>query len=208
MKRTLVLILILAITNIQISCIKDDNYGCGGGTNTTKATISELSSSVGTFTKSGFSDAISNEYDVAAIRITISSMNRSKISALHNNSFSFINSAYACSPAEPAPTQAIESIIITSESSVFSQGKEYPKGENLIELFKVGYSYYNDGLTVNEFIERQNSDLWIFGYLGADAVFQLTSQPDSSINQSFTFLFEFSDSVKISIQTPTFEVKN
>lgn len=205
MKRKIVLILVLALTNIPISCIEEN---CSGFTRL-EATITELSSSVGTLTSSGFSNSTSNDFNVAAIQITITDMNYSEISELNKNRFSIVNSAYACSPPQPEPTQAIKSIIVTSETSVFSQGKEYLEGENLIELFKItGYFYSKDEITVNEFIERQNSDLLIFGYAGANVIFQLTDQPNSVINQTFTFLFEFSDSEKISIQTSTFEVIN
>ena len=121
--------------------------------------------------------------------------------------FLFINSAYACSIPEPEPTQTIESTIVTAETSVFSQGKEYLPGESLIELFKVaGYNYSNDEITVDQFIERQKSDFSIFGYVGEYIVFQLQGQPDISINQPLTFELNFSDSEKINIQTPTFEV--
>ncbi|MFT6857374.1 MAG: hypothetical protein ACJA0X_003363 [Cyclobacteriaceae bacterium] len=126
---------------------------------------------------------------------------------MNKNRFSFVSSAYACSPPEPGPTQAIRSIIVTSEASVFSQGKEYLKGESLTELFKItGYSYTNNERTVDEFMEAKKRDLWIFGFLGANVVFQLTDQPDSVINETFTFIFEFSDSEKISVQTSNFEV--
>ncbi|MFT5864218.1 MAG: hypothetical protein ACI828_002892 [Flavobacteriales bacterium] len=126
---------------------------------------------------------------------------------MNKNRFSFVSSAYACSPPETGQTQAIRSIIVTSEASVFSQGKEYLKGESLTELFKItGYSYSNNERTVDEFMEAQKRDLWIFGFLGANVVFQLTDQPDSVINETFTFIFEFSDSEKISVQTSNFEV--
>lgn len=203
MKRQFVLILVLGLTNIPISCIYDD---CGDFI-LSEATITELSSTVGTFTSSGFSNLISNDYDVAAVQITITDMETSKLSELNKNRFSFVSSAYACSPPEPGPTQAIRSIIVTSEASVFSQGKEYLKGESLTELFKItGYSYSNNERTVDEFMEAKKRDLWIFGFLGANVVFQLTDQPDSVINETFTFIFEFSDSEKISVQTSNFEV--
>ncbi|MEQ8547140.1 MAG: hypothetical protein RIC03_04485 [Cyclobacteriaceae bacterium] len=207
MKRKFVLILVLGLTHVPISCIEDE---CGEFT-PSEATITELSSSVGTFTSSGFSSLISNDYDVAAVQITITDMEYSTLSELNSNRFSFVNSAYACSPPEPVPTQGIQSINITSEASVFSQGKEYLKGESLTELFKItgyGYSYSNNEKTVNEFIEAQTSDLWIFGYAGANVVFQLTDQPDSVINEKLTFVFEFTDSEKISVQTSNFEVMN
>ncbi|MFT5864217.1 MAG: hypothetical protein ACI828_002891 [Flavobacteriales bacterium] len=45
-----------------------------------EATITELSSTVGTFTSLGFSNLISNDYDVAAVQITITDMEYSKLS--------------------------------------------------------------------------------------------------------------------------------
>lgn len=203
MKRNLILTVVIAVTNIPISCIEDD---CGGFT-PLEARISELTPFVGTYTSSGFSTANTTEYERAAINITISNMEYSEISHVFKRPFSLINSAYACSPPEPEPTQTINSIIITSESNVYSGGQEYKSGDNLIDLFKVtGFSYSDEETTVDQFIERQIDDLWIFGYAGANAVFQLLNQPDSSVNQKFSFQFEFSDLELIEVETSPFEV--
>lgn len=163
MKRNLVLIVVIAVTNIPISCIEDD---CGGFT-PLEARISELTPFVGSYSSSGFSTANTTEYERAAINITINNMEYSEISHVFKRPFSLTNSAYACSPPDPEPTQTINSIIITSESTVYSGGQEYKSGDNLIDIFKVtGFSYSDEETTVDQFIERQIDDLWILDTQG------------------------------------------
>jgi len=204
-KRTLRILVIIAIINLPLSCIEDD---CGGFT-PLEARISELTSTVGAYEASGFSNSAATGFNRAAINILINNMEYSEISRSNKGIYSIMNSAYACSPPEPEPTQAINSIKITSESNFYSGSQEYLSGENLVDLFKVtGFSYSINETTVNEFIQQQNDDLWIFGYAGANAVFQLLNKPDSSVNQKLKFKFEFSDLESIEVETTAFVVSN
>ncbi len=204
MKRGIALVLILTLSNTLVSCVEDN---CGGFTSQ-EASIAELRASIGTVSSEGFSTTLSNDFEIAAIQIIIEEMNYSEI-ASNIPSLFFDNIVYACSPLEPTPTQTIESINITSEVSVFFDGEEYQSGENLAELFKVsGYLYSNEEITVQDFIGRQKSDLWIFGQQGANVIFQFINKPGSLINQEFSFEFELSDSKRVSVQSSTFEVQN
>lgn len=209
MKRTLTILGIILVTHLPISCGDGgDGIECGGFT-PLEARITELTPIVGTYGSSGFSTSITNEFDQAAINISITNMDYSEISQSVKRSFSLMSSAHACSPPQPEPTQSINTITITSESSVYFGGQEYLKGEDLSDLFKViDYSRSEDQITVKEFVNLQNNDLWILGYDGAYVVFQLTDKPDNTINQKFIFTFEFSDSEKFEIETSDFEVNS
>ena len=191
---------------MPISCIQDDCGGGGGG----ETKITELSAMVGEFSSSEFSSLKSTDFRLATILIAISDVEYAEIiETVGNTSFSFINTAYACSPARPEPSQEIESIMITSSLPIYSQKREFSIGESLNELFKATRYTYSDGeSSISEFIERQKDNLDIFGDAGASIVFQLREKPDSLITQNLTFDFEFSDSEKISIESQIFEVSN
>lgn len=203
MKKILFLFIVLALTNLPISC---DNCGPFAPK---ESTIAELISFVGSYNQSGYLDSISTNHEFSAIKISISFMNSRELSENRKNDIAFITSALACDPPAPVPTQAIESIIITAEKSVFTQSEEYEAGENLVGLFKVVRdSYTIKERTVQDFIKAQQDTLTLFGYIGNSIILQLTDEPDSAIYQSLNVQFEFSDAEKISIQTPAFQVLN
>ena len=89
---------------------------------------------IGSKTASGFSSSSSSSFDVAAIQIMITDMEYSEI-AEDIGGFSFLNSAHACSPPEPEPTQAIESIQITSAVPVYPNQLVFGEGEDISNLF-------------------------------------------------------------------------
>jgi hypothetical protein len=206
MKRFLIILSLLLFSNIPLSCIEEN---CGNFT-PLEARIKELSSSVGTFYSDVFSDVNSTDFHQAAIQIRIINMEYSEITAaISKPKFSFINAAYACSPPDPEPTQTIDSISITSESPVYSQKRVFSTGESLNELFTITEIYYSKApASIAEFIENQKSDLWLFGYTGASIVLQLKDKPDSTINQTFTIDFKFSDAKAINIKSQALEVDN
>ncbi len=206
MKRLLTLITIVIVTNLPLGCYIGDD--CGGYT-PLEAKITDITSEVGMLTSTGFSNSRSTEFDEAAINVSIAGIEYTEISDASQPGFSIINSAYACSPPEPPPTQAITSVQITSESSVFFGGEEYASGEDLSQLFiAADYLYARGSTTVAEFIERQNQDLYIFGYDGANVAFQLAEKPDSTINQPFSITFQLSDSEVLQTRIQVFEVSN
>ena len=103
----------------------------------------------------------------------------------------------------PEPTQAIESMVITSESTVYAQGNEFLPGEQLNELFII-----NGNLTIAEYSTKQKSDIELFGNIGSSINLQLLEQPDSTINQTFTFDIKFSDLSEMVVISEVFEVNN
>lgn len=166
--------------------------------------ITELYVLVGSLTSTGFIETKSTDFDLATIQIGIADLDYTEVMAsIAQPGFSFINTAIACSPRLPEPTQAIESIVITSESTVYAQGNEFLPGEQLNELFKI-----NGNLRIAEYTKKQNSDIELFGNIGSSINFQLLRQPDSTINQTFTFDIKFSDLSEMIIKTEVFEVSN
>ncbi len=205
MKRISVLLLVLVITHLPISCTEDD---CGPFP-AMDVKITELSSSVGTFNSSGFSNSTFNNFKVAAILITIENMSYTEIAKMPAAKFSIMNTSFACSPVEPKPTHTIESISITSDNSVSFNGIEYAVGENITNLFKISrYSNFNVEITIEEFIDYHCKDPRIFGLIGDNIVFQLKEKPDQELNQVFNFQFNFSDTKIISLKSSNFEVSN
>ena len=86
MKRNIVLVLVLMATNIPISC---DKYVYDEFT-PLKSRVSELSSSIGSMTSSGFSSSKSTDFNQSAIQIEISEIDFSEISeSTINIGFSF-----------------------------------------------------------------------------------------------------------------------
>mgnify|MGYP003634892761 CR=1 FL=1 len=199
MKRFLVLLSLVVLTNIPFSCVDD----CGPS-NPMESKITELYVLVGSLTSSGFITTKSTDFELAAIQIRIADLDYTEVMAfIARPRFSFINAAIACSPRLPEPTQAIESMVITSESTVYAQGNEFLPGEQLNELFKI-----NGNLTIAEYITKQKSNIELFGNIGSSINLQLLEQPDSTINQTFTFDIKFSDLSEMVVISEVFEVNN
>tara|TARA_R110002096_G_scaffold30067_1_gene90029 strand:- start:171 stop:455 length:285 start_codon:yes stop_codon:yes gene_type:complete len=94
-------------------------------------------------------------------------------------------------------------MVITSESTVYAQGNEFLPGEQLNELFII-----NGNLTIAEYSTKQKSDIELFGNIGSSINLQLLEQPDSTINQTFTFDIKFSDLSEMVVISEVFEVNN
>ena len=121
------------------------------------------------------------------------------IASVHSSErpFSFIHSANACDPAPPIPTQKIESIVITSEDTIYASNQVFTPGSDVTHLFWIPY-HNND---IEGFINRQNEDVQLFGTWETFLLFQLKQPPDSTINQRMHFTFDFDDSSTIAITT-------
>jgi len=105
MKRILTLALILAVTNIPMSCDECGPYI------TSETTILELNVTNGTYDQNGFSDINSSDFSQAAINVFILESETKRITAsLQENSFSFIAQAYACEAPLPVVNQKLISI--------------------------------------------------------------------------------------------------
>lgn len=198
-KRTLTLLIIVVVTHIPIACVTDpEKLG---------TRITEVIAQVGSFDLSAFDFFINKDYEQAAIRISVTEVDYFEISQSRRNSFSLVNVARAREPAPPEPTQSIQSLIITSDLPIYTGSNTYNSGDDLASLFKVTGQFLNEG-TIDQFIERQNDDPWLFGEVGSQIIFQLLDQPDSAINQTLTFTFDFSDGEVIAVESPNFEVEN
>lgn len=206
MKKISVLVFVLALTNIPISC----NYGCGPFT-PLETRITDLSASVGNLdVSSDFSTVKSTDYREAAIEVMIMNVDYSETSTIEENiNFSFLSKAYACSPPEPQPTQAITSIELSSPTPIFSNNQKFEAGESLNELFNVTkYSYNKETISIAAYIKQQQEDLDHFAYFGDYIIFQLKEKPDSIINQAIVIEIEFSDDELIIVESDDFEVAN
>lgn len=168
------------------SCIEVE-YSCGE----IATKITELNQQVGTFNSNGFSNVESSSFEDAAIKIQISDVMMEE--SCDEEGFT------------PVP-QIIESINITSNTNVLSNGAEYSAGESLNELFKLYrlQQVYN----ISEFIVAQNNDPIIFSETGDQIILQLLESPDDIIDQSFNFSVTFTDSEILNILIPNFKVTN
>ncbi|MDW3196424.1 MAG: hypothetical protein R8G66_28880 [Cytophagales bacterium] len=200
-KQTFTLLIIALVTHFPIACVTDP------GNSSLGTRITEVIAQVGRYTSSEFDFSISTQYEEAAIRISVSEVDYFEISQSHGNSFSLVNVAQAREPALPEPTQSIESLKITADQPIYTGGNTFNSGDDLAGMFKATGRFLNEG-TIDQFIDRQNNDPWIFGEVGSQIIFQLLDQPDSTINQNFTFTFDFSDGEVIEVQSPIFQVEN
>jgi hypothetical protein len=89
--------------------------------------------------------------------------------------------AYACSPADPRPTQSINQITITSNANYEGVNQIFAKGESLNNIFHVSTNYTT--LPVSEFLKQADCKL-PYGEL----IFILTEKPKNI--QAHTFRFE------------------
>ena len=197
-KRLFAFTILVSLTHMPFSCTVD----CGPF-ELLESTITEINAVVGTNDDGNFQEKASSNYAEASVRVFISDMDLSELT-LQN--FNLINTAMACSPPEPEPTQKINKIEISSDKIIYTQGKTFEVGTDLTELFEV--TDYYGRKSVSDFVTDQNSDLLLFGYFGAGVMFQLANQPDSVVDQAFTFQFEFSDGKVLNAEVDRFFVEN
>lgn len=98
--------------------------------------------------------------------------------------FSFINSAYACSPPDPKSEETIDSIVILSLNNYDSN---HPAGKNLADLFEVVVNKYenNTYYTKYNLVDYNNLKQQIPDQL----TLMLKTPPDSTSN--FEFLVKY-----------------
>ena len=202
MKKLFTLIALLAITHLPISCNYDEGSCECCDFRPKVSTISEIRSEIVAY-ESGILD-----YQTAAIKTMIYYIDISDNISMNHFNFSLLNQALACSPKPPKPIQAIESIEITSDKSVFANQKKYGSGESLNELFKISNMDCNSNqCDINQFISLQNNYKDLFGYWGDFLVFQLKNPPDLPIHQEFQIIFQFDDAYEITVETGLFIVR-
>jgi hypothetical protein len=155
---------------------------------------------VGSLTSSGFIATKSTDFELAAIQIGIADLDYTEVMAsIARPRFSFFNAAIACSP--PYLNQLRQ--LNQWSSPLYAQGNEFLPGEQLNELFII-----NGNLTIAEYSTKQKSDIELFGNIGSSINLQLLEQPDSTINQTFTFDIKFSDLSEMVVISEVFEVNN
>jgi len=195
MKRLVVLVCLLGVTNLPISC---GLVGCGPF-DTTPYKIVSISSDIGSISDNIFNETISMDFMVAAVRLKIDETARVGQVGI----FSFSNVAYACSPPEPN-VQHLNSINIISNETIFMNGIEYRGGENLNSIFKIVAS--TGDLSVEELNEFPDNYRWFFSFANDSIIFQLIDKPDVSMAQKFTFTFMFDDGLEYQSLTSVFSV--
>jgi hypothetical protein len=187
MKNKLNQITLYILCSLIINSCEETEYSCGE----IATKITELNQQVGTFNSNGFSNIESSSFEDAAIKIQISD----------------VMIAESCNEEGFTPVpKIIESINITSNTNVLTNGAEYSAGESLNELFKL--YRLQQAYTISEFITAQNNDPAIFSETGDQIILQLLESPDVTIDQSFNFLVTFTDSEILNILIPNFEVSN
>jgi len=202
MKKITAFIAVILMTNLPISCDQRTN-DCGPFPKMVSI-IKELDIVVGKYDSNGFTEIESNKYNESAIRIEGANIETTEVAGIQNPfHFSMINQAYACSPIDPEPTQTISSLNISSESSVFIDGKEVEAGSSLNEYFKV---LYYGGRTVEEFLSFEINAYDSFGHLGSSFYLMLNQQPDQPINQKMQIKLNLSDDVVFDLETEDFKV--
>ena len=112
----------------------------------------------------------------------------------------FSKALYACSPAEPSPTQNITSFNITSDTDLELTGQTLKAGENLNEIFFLTNEFNGEGL-LSTYLQSSNTDASRFEYI-------LTIFKTIAKNQVHQFKIEIalSDNQKFSLSTPSFEL--
>lgn len=189
MKNKIFTIIALGLVCFLInSCIVTE-YSCGK----IETRITSLDFQVGTYRSDFFFNEPSFNFDEAGIQIEIAK--------------SIMEEACNEETFTPIP-QIIESITISSSSTVYSGGVVYPAGEALNDLFKLFTS--GQEYSIPEFIAAQNENPVIF-YTDAGPdriVLQLLDKPDQLISQSFSILFTFKDDETLNVIVPDFEVTN
>ena len=211
MKKLLTLIALLTITHLPISCNYDEGSCECCDFRPKVSTISEIRSEIVANESDGIEknpDINTLDYQTAAIKTMIYYIDISDNISMNHFNFSLLNQALACSPKPPKPLQAIESIEITSDKSVFANHKKYGSGESLNELFKISNMDCNSNqCDINQFISLQNNYKDLFGYWGDFLVFQLKNPPDLPVHQEFQIIFQFDDAYEITVETGLFRVK-
>ncbi len=116
-KRLNASILLFCFVHLPFSCSVD----CGPF-ELLESTITVINATIGSAKEGSFQQNTSSIYSEAAVRVFISDMEYSEL-ALQN--IGLINSAMACSPPKPEPTQKISKVEISSSKAIYIQDKTY-----------------------------------------------------------------------------------
>jgi hypothetical protein len=127
----------IVLMTLQVSCCLYDSCGChpSKGPSQFKVSGYDIDS------YSGSSKITSANFELRPEDFKISL--KPVIEYLAKVSLPF-NSAYACSPADPASTQIIESLIITSDHNLELSDKVVPAGTNLNSVFLISDEFDSD----------------------------------------------------------------
>ena len=202
MKRVVSLLVVVIITNLPISC---GLRGCGGDI-AEYSIITNLGSEIGSRINNGYNDVQSSSFDSASIIITVEAVEYIDNVSSTQPFFSLISASYACSPVPARPYQMLQSLDITSNTDVFSNGEVYEAGSILNELFQV-FNYSNTGIAIHEFLQGQDDEWERFGFSGDYLIFSLIEKPDAKISQSFQLAFGFDDGAVFDVETTLFTVE-
>lgn len=189
MKKTPFQLTLFLLCGLLMNSCVEVHFSCGE----IETRILELDHNVGTFSSFFFSNNSSSNFEEAAIQIEVSE------SILERE----------CDEATFTPVpQLIESITITSSDNVRSGGVDYPAGESLNDLFSLHSR--EQSFSISDFIIAQNNDPLIFYWDSRpdSFVLQFLQKPDNSISQSFNIVISFTDSDRLSVEIPIFEVSN
>lgn len=154
--------------------------------------ITDISNSVGSYDNFAFTNVVSSNFEQAAVSIIVTESN-------------FLNETGDCFSFTPI-AQGVESISITSNGDIVSEGVVFTTGEELSELFIV--RSLEETYTISEFINPQNAAAIRFDFENDEIVFQLMNEPDDEINQSFLIQFALDDSTVLNTEVNNFMVSN
>lgn len=196
--------LVLLLTNLPISCnLFCDHSCCGEDFENTFFNIETLVIKSGSYP--GYGDYLSEEnlrdtlkLDSMAFALAITELEyltEATNRRPHQQSFTFIPQAYACSPAPPRSAQKITEITITSDQAISFSGRNIAAGESLNEYFLVRENY--PGFTIEEFLIERGDFATDFDEL----IFVFGEEPDEIVDQSFTFEVSLDDGQIFSLDT-------
>lgn len=195
MRKLLTLAAIIAIINLPIGC-GCDTGSCDDDGGVQETTINTIFISNAWINENFSTQDVNSDYTIAAISLEVTEVDYHEV-AYKRNTFGspFINSAYALriAPA-PEPRQLLTGVSITSNEDVTSGGQTYESGSDLSELFVVNSELGQlRGISINDFIDEQNSAPFLFGSIGSQVFLKLSDKPDLAINGNIVVELSFDD---------------
>ncbi|KXX69796.1 hypothetical protein [Flammeovirga sp. SJP92] len=181
---------------------------------TTIDSLSIIAGSIETTQKNGyetieFTKTLSSDWETAAINIEVAELLYFSQRNLKPSEFqfSFISSAYACSPVEPKPTQKIESFVITSDIDLTIGEETYASGTDLSKHFIAMSKFVSqDPMSIEGFIAEQNDEVYFFGTFGSSIWLQLNKYIKMP-QQTLTIQITFDDQSTFELITKDFSIQ-
>ncbi|MTI29428.1 hypothetical protein [Xanthovirga aplysinae] len=149
----------------------------------------------------------SDDFKFAAIKIAVIELENLSFSHMNKFNFSFIQSAYACSPPEPEPDQKLTSIRITSDKTIFRDSKTFNSGQDLSELFEVVEISNEFNRPIEDFIIDQNEHTFLFGSYESSLILKLNQQIHIPQNE-LSIEINFDDNSQYVLTTNNFKIKD